>query len=98
MHFLVTAYDGKDSEAPARRANARPTHFEQVKKLKDEGKFLYGGAILDEGGNMIGSMMVMNFPSREALENEWLCDEPYATLGVWKEVEVQPFKVADAFL
>ena len=98
MHFLITAYDGTDSEAPARRASARPGHLEYVKDFKKEGKILYGGAILDDNGNMIGSMVVADFPSREALESEWLNDEPYVTQNVWQKIEIQPFRVAETFL
>jgi len=97
MHFLITAYDGTDSEAPARRANARPSHLERVEKFKSEGKHLYGGAILDGDGNMAGSMMVVDFPSRQALD-EWLAVEPYVTHGVWQQIEIQPFRVAELFL
>ena len=98
MHFLITAYDGKDSEAGARRANARPQHLECVKKFNKEGKHLYGAAILDDSNNMIGSVMIVDFPSREVLESEWLSIEPYVTCGVWQEIDIQPCRVPDVFL
>ena len=97
MQFLITAHDGKDEGALTRRANARPGHIECVRKFKAEGKHLYGGAILDELGNMIGSMMVVDFPSRQEL-NEWLSIDPYVTENVWQEIEVRPFRVAEAFV
>jgi len=98
MHFLIIAHDGKDSEAQARRMAARPAHFEVVERFKREGKHLYGGAILDDDGQMVGSMMVVDFPSRQALEDQWLSIEPYATMGVWQQIEIRPFRVADKFL
>jgi uncharacterized protein YciI len=98
MQFLITAFDGKDSEAMTRRMNARPQHIENVKKAKAEGKHLYGGAILDDDGNMIGSVMIVKYPSKEILENEWLKNEPYIVGNVWQEIDIRPYKVADIFL
>ena len=43
MQFLITAYDGKDDEAQARRAAARPAHIDGAKSLKDAGNILIGG-------------------------------------------------------
>jgi uncharacterized protein len=91
MTFLVLAHDGVDSEAPARRAAARPAHLATALRLRAAGHFLEGGAILDDGGRMIGSMLVMEFPSRAELE-AWLAADPYSTGRVWKDVAVRPFK------
>ena len=41
MHFLITAYDGRDSEAGTRRSNVREQHLEGAKKLIKERKLLY---------------------------------------------------------
>lgn len=95
MQFVVTAYDGKDPEAPARRQKARPAHLENAEKLKEHGQLLAGGAILDEDDNMIGSTMYVDFESREALD-EWLESDPYVTQGVWQEVSVQKIRLAIA--
>ena len=38
-------------------------------------------------GQMIGSVMIMEFPTREAFE-EYLEHEPYMTGGVWKEIKI----------
>lgn len=97
MQFLVIAYDGKDNEAPARRVAARSSHLEGVEAFKAQGKHLYGAAILDDAGNMIGSMMVVEFDSRQALEREWLGSEPYVTQGVWRQIDIQPCRVPPVF-
>ena len=97
MHFLLIAYDGTDSEALERRLVARPAHLQNVELLKKEGKHLYGGAILDDG-KMIGSMMIVDYPSIEILETEWLASEPYIVGNVWQNVELKPFAVAPLFL
>ena len=98
MQFILTAFDGKDSEAAARRMSVREKHLLGVQKAKEEGKHLFGGAILDENGNMIGSVMIVDYPSKEILYSEWLSDEPYITGNVWQEIDVKPFRVPDLFM
>ena len=64
--FLVTAHDGSDAEAPARRAAARPAHLDGIAALG--GAMIVGGAMLDSAGTPIGSTMVMEFADRAALD------------------------------
>ena len=92
MQFLLTAYDGTDSEAPDRRLKVRGEHLEKIAVLKKSGEFLFGGAILNEAGNMIGSMIVYEYPDRKSLD-EMLKEEPYITAGVWEKIEIQPFRL-----
>jgi hypothetical protein len=93
MQFLLIAYDGTDQGALARRMRSRPEHFEKIEVLKKKGEFLLGGAILDDKSQMIGSMIIYEFPDREALDKK-LKDEPYVIHGVWKEIEIMPFRLA----
>lgn len=93
MQFLLLANDGTDPEALQCRLNVREEHLKRISVLKKDGKFLLGGAILDESGNMIGSMLVYDFPDRQSLE-EKLKDEPYFTEGVWEKTKIQPFRLA----
>jgi uncharacterized protein len=93
MQFLLLAYDGTDPDALQRRLKVREEHLRKIDILKKTGKFLVGGAILDENGKMIGSMIVYDFPDRYALE-EWLKEEPYLTTGVWEKMDIQPFRLA----
>jgi uncharacterized protein YciI len=93
MQFLLLAYDATDPEALQRRLNVREEHLKKVSGLKREGEFLFGGAILDESGKMIGSMIVYDFPDRRSLE-EMLKDEPYFTKEVWEKTEIRPFRLA----
>ena len=97
MQFLITALDGKDSEALERRMAARPAHIEYATACAAAGKVIIGGAILDDDGKMIGSMLVVDFPSKEAVEKEYLPNDPYVKGNVWQEIEIRPFKVADIF-
>lgn len=93
MQFLLLAYDGTDPKALQRRLNVREEHLKRISLLKNSGEFLFGGAILDNNGKMIGSMIVYDFPDRQSLE-ERLQDDPYITEKVWEKTEIHPFRVA----
>ena len=93
MEFLVMAYDGKDPDAKARRVRARQAHLDGVRGMKEVGTFINGGAILDDNGEMVGSTLYMDFPSRTALD-QWLASDPYVTGGVWVDIEVRPIRLA----
>jgi len=93
MQFILIAYDGTDEGALDRRMKVREEHLNKTAVLKKTGEFLFGGAILDDDGKMIGSMIVYEYPDRKALD-EKLRDEPYMTAGVWQNVEIKPFRKA----
>ncbi|MFK7865305.1 MAG: YciI family protein [Pseudohongiellaceae bacterium] len=93
MQYQITAFDGDDEEAPARRLAARPAHLEEAGLLKKEGKIIAGGAILDDDGNMVGSTLYVEFDTQEELD-DWLSNDPYVKGDVWKEVNVMPIRLA----
>ncbi len=93
MQFLLIAYDAADINAQERRMAVRPEHLRKIKFLKECGEFLFGGAILDNKGNMIGSMILYEMPDRETLDNR-LNDEPYIYGHVWEKIEIVPFRLA----
>ena len=94
MQFLLIAYDGTTPDALDRRLRVRQEHLESIARFKKNGEFIFGGAILDEKGKMIGSAIVYNFPDRATLD-ERLDEEPYITEGVWQKIEIMPFKLAN---
>ena len=91
--YLVTGYDYTDENALKRRMDVRQHHLDGANDLKEKGSYIQGGAILNADGNMIGSVMIMQFESDEELE-AWKQNEPYITQKVWETVDVKPFKVA----
>ena len=93
MQFVVVARDGNDDDAIERRKRVRPTHLAAIAPLVEDGHVLVGGAILNDDGDMVGSMLLVEFPDRNGLD-AWLERDPYVTGGVWKEVEVRPFRAA----
>jgi hypothetical protein len=94
MQFLLLAYDGTDTGALQRRMKVREEHFRKITLLKKAGEFICGGAMLDEDGKMIGSMIVYEFPDILSLK-ESLKNEPYLTGGVWEKTEIKPFRLAN---
>ena len=47
------------------------THLDGIQPLVDAGNILAGGAMLDDDGNMRGSVLLVDFPSRVELD-AWL--------------------------
>ncbi len=88
MQFLLLGYDGTDEGAPARRLAVRDVHLKGVKEKLEQGIFLYGSTLLDDDGEMIGSMIICDYPSREAIQEQWLQNEPYVVGEVWKRIEI----------
>lgn len=96
MQFLVIGHDGTDEHALSRRLAVRDAHIALGNKLRDAGKMLYGAAILDDHGKMIGSVLICEFDSRTELDR-WLKEEPYVKGDVWKKIEIQPCKIGPSF-
>ncbi len=94
QQYLVHAWDGTDDQALERRMKARPAHFDNSRRIKASGNFILGGAMLNEEGKMIGSTMVLQFETKEELQ-EWADTEPYITGKVWQQIDIRPFRVAD---
>jgi len=92
--YLVTAYDYTDDGALKRRMDVRPHHFDGARELKANGNFIVGGAMLDDDGKMVGSIMILQFEDEEQLE-AWKQSEVYITQNVWESVDIKPFRVAE---
>jgi len=93
MQFVIISYDGTDPDAPDRRMKIREAHRKNVLPMKEEGKVLLAGSILNDEGAKIGSIGFAEFPSRAELD-AWLNSDPYVTGGVWQKIEVHPFRIS----
>ncbi|MDT8716485.1 hypothetical protein IAI10_07420 [Clostridium sp. 19966] len=96
MQFLITAYDYKDEDAINRRLAAREEHLKLASKMASTGITLYGGPILDDKEKMIGSVFIVEFTSRNEID-EWFKIEPYVLGNVWENIDIRPMKVATIF-
>lgn len=96
MKFIVIGYDGTDEKALERRMAVRGDHLALVNEGIAQGKQLLGAALLNDDNNMAGSVMLFDFPTREALD-AWLEKEPYIKGNVWRRVEVHPCQIPSSF-
>ena len=51
-----------------------------------------GGPLLDEKGDMAGSLMIVEVADRAAAE-AFSANDPYTKAGLWQKVEITPFRV-----
>jgi uncharacterized protein YciI len=94
LQFIVIAHDEKDEGALERRLSVREKHLEFAAKMFESGKWLFASALLDDDGNMNGSVIACEFPSQKELEEEWLNHEVYVTGKVWGEIIIRKAKFA----
>lgn len=85
---MVKAYDGEGMLE--RRMQVRPHHLKGMKVLGKQ--IICAGGLLDDTGKMKGSVLVLEFDSRAALD-EYLTNEPYVVEGVWEKVEIEVMNV-----
>lgn len=95
MQFFVHALDGTDPGAPQRRQENRAAHLALARQMHQEKRLLSAAALLNEAGGMVGSVLLVEFPSRGALEETWLQNEPYCTGKVWETIQITPCRLPD---
>lgn len=88
MQYAIIAHDGKGMLE--KRLVVRQRHLENIARIK--GKVICAGGILDEEGKMAGSVMILDFESKDLLD-EYLKSEPYIQEHVWDTVEVEQMNV-----
>lgn len=88
MQFIVKAYDGEGMLD--RRMEVRPRHLEGMARLGTH--VVCAGGLLDEEGKMKGSVLVMDFDTRDELDR-YIANEPYVVEHVWEKIEVERLNV-----
>ncbi|MER7756978.1 YciI family protein [Kitasatospora sp. NPDC097643] len=96
MLYAVIAHDGTDPGTFERRMQVRPAHMANGDRMLADGSFLFGGGILDGSGKMAGGVLIVDFETREEID-EWLRSEPYIVNKVWDRVEVHRLLVPPQF-
>ena len=91
MQFLIRAYDGEGKLD--KRMGVRPRHLEGMKKLTAH--IISAGGLLDDEGKMKGSALIMDFESRNELD-DYIANEPYVVEKVWEKIEIEPINVVIA--
>jgi len=72
------------------RQRVRPEHKAYLGAVADRIAFA-GPYLADDGQTMVGSLLVIDFPSRHAAM-EWLAAEPFTRAGVYASTAVYAFQ------
>ena len=86
MLFVITAMD-KDNSLALRMAT-RAAHFDYARAT---GTVRLGGPFLDENGDMIGSLIIIDVADLAAA-HDWQKNDPYQKAGLFAHSEVRPWK------
>ncbi len=95
MYYAIISEDIANSLG--KRREARPRHLERLRQLTAEGRLLLAGPhpaidCEDPGeAGFSGSLVVAEFESLQAAE-QWADADPYVEAGVYRSVQVKPFK------
>ena len=95
MWYAIIGTD-REGSLEARR-NARPAHLARLNALRDAGRLLLAGPFPaidaeDPGpAGFTGSLVVAEFDSLDAAR-AWAEADPYRAAGVYRNVEVRPFR------
>ena len=97
MWYLINARDQQDSLE--KRIAARPAHVARLVDLQNQGRLLTAGPLPaidaeDPGpAGFAGSVIIARFDSLQSAR-DWAEADPYVAAGVYREVEVSPYKRA----
>ncbi len=95
MWYAITALDHADSLS--KRLAARPAHLARLQQLQAEGRLLLAGpfpAIDSEDpgpAGFSGSLIIAEFGDLAAAK-AWADADPFVAAGVYREVDVRPFR------
>jgi uncharacterized protein len=82
--LFVLICDDRPGALDLRMAN-RGTHLEYIEMT---GSVVQAGPLLDEAGEMCGSLLILDVPDRAAAE-AWAAGDPYAMAGLFERVEIR---------
>jgi uncharacterized protein len=88
MQYVIYCLD-KSGHAQV-RANNRDAHLAYLKE--HSASIAFAGPMLDDAGTaMIGSLLVMDFPDRAAVDR-FVAGDPYGRAGLFASVRVSPWR------
>jgi uncharacterized protein YciI len=87
MLYVLHLLDRPD--AAELRQRLRPQHKAYLARVAE--RIAFAGPLLkDDGETMIGSLLVIDFDSRGAVQ-AWLADEPFTRAGLYAHVRIDGF-------
>src|SRR5687767_14725953 len=97
MQFVVIAHDHTTEGTLERRIAVRPEHLARVEQATDDGTLVFAVALLDDDERMIGSVMVVDLPSRADVER-WLDEKPYKVHDIWETIDITRGRIGPRFV
>jgi uncharacterized protein YciI len=88
MLFAVTRHDKPNSLDL--RLSERPRHLEYLETILD--KIMYGGALLDDAGKQIGSILIIDVADAAAADAFAIAD-PYVDAGLFATTSIRRFRL-----
>jgi uncharacterized protein YciI len=88
MLFVMTCLDKPDSASL--RAATRPAHLDFI-RARVRHVPLAGPLLAEDEKTPIGSMLVLDLPSRAEVDR-FAAEDPYAKAGLFQSVTVRPFR------
>jgi uncharacterized protein YciI len=86
MHVALIAID-KSGALDLRKSN-RDAHLAYADA---QGCTFVAGPLLDDAGDMVGSLVVLDVPDMAAAE-DWAANDPYAKAGLFESVTLRAWK------
>lgn len=77
-------------DGAALRQQVRPAHKAYLAAVADRIAFA-GPLLADDGVTMIGSLLAIDFPDRDAAR-AWMADEPFTRAGLYASVQLHAFE------
>jgi uncharacterized protein len=87
MLFAVIRHDKPNSIAL--RLATRPRHLDYLEKVTH--CIAYGGALLDDSSQQIGSILIIEVPDRQAAER-FVAADPFVEAGLFAATHILPFR------
>ena len=85
---MLVALIAKDKAgALSVRQENHPAHVEY---LKSTGAVAQAGPLLDDAGDMIGSLVILDVADKAAAQ-DWADNDPYAKAGLFADVQLIPW-------
>jgi uncharacterized protein YciI len=74
----------------AERQSLRPPHRERLRVHDHPVTVHVGGPLLDDAGDMIGSLLIIEAADRATVEH-YLAGDPYMQAGIFASTAIRPF-------
>ena len=87
---MLFALIGRDRPQSAEtRQELRPRHKSYLAEVS--ARIAFAGPLLSDDGEMLGSLLVMDFEDRKAAE-DWIAREPFTMAGLYQSMDIIAFE------